>query len=616
MTTNIPNEALKRTHTCGQLRASDDAQTVTLCGWVQSYRDHGGVVFIDLRDRDGITQVVFDPDAGEQQHSLARHLRDEWVISITGVVRSRGEDRANDKLGTGEIEVFSKNLIVLNRSEPVPFQLDEHHTTGEENRLKYRYIDMRRPAMNNALRMRHAITKAMRDVLDARGFVDVETPMLCKSTPEGARDFLVPSRMSRDGFYALPQSPQLFKQILMVGGIDRYYQIARCFRDEDLRADRQPEFTQLDIEMSFATEQDVMDTTDEVLRKVTAACDIDYPETVAVMTYEEAMRRFGSDRPDLRFGMELCDISDLVADSEFGVFSGAVKNGGTVQCIVVPGGADMTRKETDGLADWSKGFGAKGLAVTKVAESGDAFETGIAKFINPLAASLIERTGAKPGDLLAFGADVMRVVRRVLGELRCKLARERDMIDPAAFEWLWVTEFPMFEHDDEAGRHVALHHPFTAPFAEDWDAYQAEPTKMRSRAYDIICNGLELGGGSIRIHTPEMQKAVFNFLSISDEEAEEKFAFLLDALKYGAPPHAGLALGLDRVVMVMLNLPSIRDVIAFPKTQKGSCPMTAAPGIVDEEQLTELSLQMIPEEGSKTAPADKAEEADPLAGML
>ncbi len=592
--TSQSQQSMERTHHCGQLGIDDDGREVRLAGWVRSYRDHGGVVFIDLRDREGITQVVFDPDAAGSAdlHDRARALRNEWVIAVAGKVRPRGQGKENPKLATGQIEVLCDNLAVLNTSEPVPFEPDEHHSTSEETRLKYRYIDLRRPEMAAALRMRHTIVRAMREVLDAEQFIEVETPFLTKSTPEGARDFLVPSRLHPGCFYALPQSPQLFKQILMVGGIDRYYQVVRCFRDEDLRADRQPEFTQLDLEMSFCTERDVMRITDAVLRKVCAVSGKTYPDEVPMMTYGEAMRRFGSDRPDLRFGMELVDLSDIAGQTEFGVFGGALEAGGVVHCIAVPGGGEMTRKETDALADWAKGFGAKGLAVTKVAADGQ-LETGIAKFIQPIAGEIIHRTGANQGDLLCFGADTAEVVQRVLGELRCKMARDRGLVPDNTFEWVWITDFPLVEWSEEHNRWDVLHHPFTSPVEEDLSKLADPATRadVRSRAYDIVCNGMEMGGGSVRIHRPDVQRQVFEAIGIAEEEAAERFSFLLDALKFGAPPHGGLALGLDRVVMTMIGGASIRDVMAFPKTQRGTCPMTDAPGPVDDAQLRELFLR-------------------------
>jgi aspartyl-tRNA synthetase len=585
------DDVLKRTHDCGRLRSEDIGTTVRLAGWVRSYRDHGGVVFIDLRDREGITQIVFDPDVGgEQMHALARSLRNEWVISVSGKVAPRGEDRVNPKLPTGEIEVVCDSLAVLNRSEPVPFEPDEYHSTSEENRLRFRYIDIRRPEMVRALRLRHQICRGMRSTLDAAGFIEVETPFLTKSTPEGARDFLVPSRMQAGSFYALPQSPQLFKQILMVGGLDKYYQIVRCFRDEDLRADRQPEFTQLDMEMSFCTEQDVMTVTNDIMR---ACCEIagkSFPEEVPVMSYQEAITRFGSDRPDLRFGMELQDLSDIAGQTDFGVFQKALDAGGVVKCVVVPGGAEMTRKETDSLAEWAKQFGAGGMPVTKLTDNG--FETGIGKFIAGQAEAIIAKTGAKPGDLLCFGSDRSSVVHRVLGELRCKLARDRGMIDPDDLKWVWVVDFPLVEWNEDEKRWDALHHPFTAPKPEDMDMMESDPGAVRSRAYDIVCNGMELAGGSVRIHNPAVQQKVFALLGIDEESARAKFSFLLDALSYGAPPHGGLAFGLDRVVMLLTGAPSIRDVIAFPKTQRGFCPLTNAPAPVDDMQLRDLNVRI------------------------
>jgi aspartyl-tRNA synthetase len=591
------DEVLKRTHTCGVLRGEHVGRAVRLCGWVRSYRDHGGVIFVDLRDRDGVTQLVFDqPEgadaAGAARYELADTLRNEWVIAAAGTVRPRGPERVNPKLATGEIEVLCDDLTVLNRCDSVPFEPDEYGSTSEETRLRYRYVDLRRPEMTRALRLRHQVCRAMRAVLDESGFVEVETPFLTKSTPEGARDFLVPSRLQQAAFYALPQSPQLFKQILMVGGLDKYYQIVRCFRDEDLRADRQPEFTQLDLEMSFCGEQDVMTVTNDILRRVCALGGVPFPDTVPVMEYDEAMRRFGTDRPDLRFGLELVDVSDLAGRTEFRVFTGAVEAGGAVQCIVAPGGGEMTRKETDALADWAKGFGAGGMPVTKVIAAGK-FETGVAKFLNPLAAEFIERTGASEGDLLCFAADKTALVRRVLGELRCKLAAQRGLIPPGEFRWTWIVGWPLVEYNEGEKRWDALHHPFTSPRPEDIGKLDSDPGAARARAYDIVCNGSELGGGSIRIHNPQVQKKVLSLLGIDEAEARARFGFLLDALRFGAPPHGGIALGLDRVVMMMVGANSIRDVIAFPKTQRGTCPLTGAPAEVDPEQLAELDLKII-----------------------
>ncbi len=592
------DEALTRTHTCGELREEDIGERVRLCGWVRSYRDHGGVVFIDLRDRDGITQIVYDlPDDPNDPdevalYDLAQSLRNEWVISTGGRVRSRGAERINPKLPTGAIEVLGDSLVVLNRSEPVPFSPDEYTEVAEETRLKYRFIDIRRPEMTRALRLRHQVCRTMRSVLDDEGFVEVETPFLTKSTPEGARDFLVPSRLQQACFYALPQSPQLFKQILMVSGLDRYYQIVRCFRDEDLRADRQLEFTQLDVEMSFVTESDVMAVTNRVMRAVCKLADKPFPDEVPVMGYAEVMDRFGTDRPDLRFSMELVDISELAGRTDFGVFTGAIDAGGVVKCICVPGGGEMTRKETDSLAQWSKDFGAKGLAVTKVVAAG-RLETGVAKFLAPVAEDLLSAAGAAEGDLLCFAADQRAIANRVLGELRCKLARERGLIETDQFRWLWVVDFPLVEWNAEEERWDSLHHPFTSPAPADLEKLQSDPASVRSRAYDIVCNGVELGGGSIRIHNTDIQKRIFKLLGIAEAEAHAKFDFLLEALRYGAPPHGGIALGLDRVVMMLVGGASIRDVIAFPKTQRGVCLLTGAPAEVDDAQLAELDLKIL-----------------------
>ena len=592
------DETLKRSHHCGQLRAEDIGTQVRLCGWVKSYRDHGGVVFIDLRDREGMTQVVFDTpednsNAAEvERYDLARALRNEWVISIAGTVRSRGEDRENPKLPTGQIEVVGSDLVLLNRCEAVPFEPDEYTAVSEEMRLKYRFIDLRRPELARAMILRSKICKVMRDELDRRGFVEVETPFLTKSTPEGARDFLVPSRIQQGSFYALPQSPQLFKQILMVGGMDKYYQIVRCFRDEDLRADRQPEFTQLDMEMSFCTEADVMEVTDAVLRQICQLAGKPFPDQVPVMTYAEAMDRFGTDRPDLRFGLELVNVSEIVAKTDFKVFADALTGGGIVKAICPPGGAKFTRKEIDEYTAYAGEFGAKGLAWCKV--EANAFAGGVAKFLPAdVQAELRQAAGAKEGDIFFFMADGDAVVNKVLAALRCKLAADLKLYDPADFRWVWVVDFPLVEWNEPDKRFYALHHPFTAPRADQVEKIETDPCTVIARAYDIVCNGLEMGGGSIRIHRPEIQKRVFAMLGISDEEAAEKFDFLLNALKFGAPPHGGLALGLDRIVMVMVNGKSLRDVIAFPKTQRGACPLTSAPAPVEEMQLAELDLRII-----------------------
>ncbi|MEM1446726.1 MAG: aspartate--tRNA ligase [Planctomycetota bacterium] len=592
-----------RTHHCAQLRDTDAGQTVTLAGWVNNYRDHGGVRFIDLRDREGVTQVVFHPESADA-HALAQKLRHEDVIEVTGEVLKR-EGMENEKLATGKIELDAKRLVILNKAETPPFVPDDAHKVGEETRLKYRFLDMRRPRMQEIVRTRHQVTKAIRDYFDGQGFYEVETPFLCRSTPEGARDFLVPSRLQEGEFYALPQSPQLFKQVLMVGGIERYFQIARCFRDEDPRADRQAEFTQLDMEMSFVDQDEVMAMTEGMIRAVwKAVLDADVPE-IKRMPYDEAMARFGSDRPDLRFGMELIDVSDLAAKTDFKVFRGALDAGGCVKAIRVPGGAKMTRKETDALAEWVKQFGAGGLPICKV--EGGTLATGISKFVADIAGDLIAKLEAEDGDLICFGVDAKpATVARVLGELRVKLAHDLEMIEPGRWEWLWVVDFPMVEWNDDNQRWDSLHHPFTAP---NDDAHEALASGdhdriagIKSKAYDLVLNGSELGGGSIRIHSPEVQKQVFALLGIDEEAAKEKFGFLLDALNYGAPPHGGLAFGLDRILMHLVGTTNIRDVIAFPKTQAGADLMTQAPSPVDEAQLKELNLRVVPKPAAPPKP--------------
>ncbi|MEM9419151.1 MAG: aspartate--tRNA ligase [Planctomycetota bacterium] len=583
-----------RTHTCGELRETHLDQTVTLSGWVNNYRDHGGVRFIDLRDREGITQIVFHPEAANA-HAVAQKLRREDVITITGkcIVREGGE---NPKLATGKIEVDATEAIVLNDAENPPFIPDEAEKVGEETRLRYRYVDLRRPAMQHILKTRHRVTKITRDYFDEQGFYEVETPFLCRSTPEGARDFLVPSRLQEGEFYALPQSPQLFKQILMVGGIEKYIQIARCFRDEDPRADRQAEFTQVDMEMAFVEQEDVMSVNEGLMRRIWKdVLDIDIPSPIKRMTYADAMNDYGSDRPDLRFDMKLIDVSDLATQTEFKVFSGAVEKGGIVKAIRVPGGAKMTRKETDALAEWVKQFGAGGLPICKV--EGGTIATGVAKFLMPIAEPLVERMGAEDGDLICFGVDPKpATVHRVLGELRVKLAHDLEMIDPKQAEWLWVVDFPMVEWSEDKKRWDSLHHPFTAPNDEDLDKLDSDDhdtiASIKSKAYDLVLNGSEMGGGSIRIHRPDVQSKVFKLLGIDEEEAKAKFGFLLDALNYGAPPHGGLAFGLDRTVMQLVGTSNIRDVIAFPKTQNGADLMTEAPSPVDDEQLKELNLRI------------------------
>ena len=583
-----------RSHYCGEVEESLIGQELAVTGWVHRRRDHGGVIFIDLRDREGLLQVVFDPDRPEI-FAEAERLRSEYVLAVKGVVRERPEGTINPKMATGRVEVLAHELSVLNRSETPPFHHDEH--ANEELRLKHRYLDLRREGMLGNLRLRHAVTRAMRAYLDTHGFVDVETPMLTRATPEGARDYIVPSRTHPGKFFALPQSPQIFKQLLMMSGLDRYYQIVRCFRDEDLRADRQPEFTQLDIEMSFVDEAIVMELMEGLIREVFAeALGVELPTPFPRMPYSEAMQRFGSDKPDLRIDLELVEVADLMEGVDFKVFAGPASDPeGRVAALRVPDGASLTRKEIDDYTAYVGRYGAKGLAYIKVndpAAGREGLQSPILKFLPDSAVEgILERTGANAGDLVFFGADKARVVNDALGALRVKVGEDRNLV---AEGWapLWIVDFPMFEKDDKSGRWTALHHPFTAPAADDAEALRANPGVALSRAYDMVLNGSEIGGGSIRIHDSEMQSAVFDLLAISKEEAEEKFGFLLRALSYGAPPHGGIAFGLDRIVMLMAGADSIRDVIAFPKTQSAHDPLTDAPGEVSAEQLRETGIRI------------------------
>jgi aspartyl-tRNA synthetase len=583
-----------RSHYCGQVEQSLIGEDVSVCGWVHRRRDHGGVIFVDLRDREGLLQVVFDPDRAEI-FAEAERIRGEFVLAVKGRVRERPEGTINPNMATGHVEVLAHELEVLNRSETPPFHHDEQ--ANEELRLKYRYLDLRREEMLENLRLRHRVTRAMRDFLDAEGFVDVETPMLTRATPEGARDYIVPSRTHPGKFFALPQSPQLFKQLLMMSGLDRYYQIVRCFRDEDLRADRQPEFTQLDVEMSFVDEAIVTGTMESMVRHVfKAVLDVDLVDPFPRMSYAEAMRRYGSDKPDLRIDLELVDVSDLMSAVEFKMFAGPANDPeGRVAALCLPGGAELSRKHLDDYAEFVGRYGAGGLAYIKVndVDSGrDGLQSPIMKFLpDEAVAGILERTGANTGDVIFFGADKTRIVTDALGALRVKLGEDRGLVKD---EWapLWVVDFPMFERDPQSKRWMALHHPFTAPAVNDADALQKDPGNALSRAYDMVLNGSEVGGGSIRIHNQDMQSVVFDLLGISKEEADEKFGFLLRALEFGAPPHGGVAFGLDRIVMLMAGADSIRDVIAFPKTQSAHDPLTNAPGVVSAQQLKETGIRL------------------------
>lgn len=582
----------KRSHYCGQVTAVEVGREVCLMGWVQRRRDHGGLIFIDLRDREGVIQLALDPDRDPEAHGKADRVRNEFVVAIKGKVSPRPEGTVNPKMKTGEVEVEVSDLRILNTAKTPPFMLDEYTEVAENIRLKHRYLDLRRPSVQNNLMLRYQVTRTVRRYLDGQGFLDIETPVLTKSTPEGARDYLVPSRVNPGTFYALPQSPQLFKQLLMVSGFDRYFQIVRCFRDEDLRADRQPEFTQIDCEMSFVDRDDVIRVMEGMIATIfKEAIGVDVSLPMARMTYQEALARYGVDNPDLRFGLELVEISDLVASCGFKVFADAIAGGGMVKAINVKSGATLSRKDLDELTDFVKIYGAKGLAWVKMTEEG--WQSPIAKFFTAdELAALNGRLDAQLGDLLLFVADSFRVTNEALGRLRGHLGQRLSLAKKDDYRFVWVTDFPLLEWDEEARRHVAVHHPFTAPMDEDVPLLATDPGKARAKAYDLVLNGSEIGGGSIRIHDQAVQSQMFELMGIGEEEARVKFGFLLDALEFGAPPHGGIAFGLDRLTMILTGSESIRDVIAFPKTQKATCLMSEAPGVVDEKQLRELHIKL------------------------
>ena len=603
-------QGLHRTHRCTEVSNANIGEKVTVMGWVQKRRNLGSLIFIDLRDRSGILQLVFDePKVGSEGFAKAGTLRSEFVIAVEGTVQKRSA-AVNENLKTGDIEVIAESIRILSESQTPPFQIEENSQTKDEIRLKYRYLDLRRPDIQRNLMLRSKVAYLMRDFMAKEGFLEIETPILCKSTPEGARDYLVPSRVHPGSFYALPQSPQLFKQLLMASGYDRYFQIAKCFRDEDLRADRQPEFTQADMELSFVDIDDVLDVNERLLKYIfKEAIGVEVELPLKRMPWQEAMDRFGSDKPDTRFGMELKDVSDIVKDCGFGVFTSALEQGGSVRGINAEGQGAMPRKKIDKLVEFAKGYGAKGLAYLSVQEDG-SYKSSFAKFMTEEELkNLVAAMDGKPGDLLLFAADKNKIVWNVLGALRLEIAKELDLLDPNQYNFLWITEFPLLEWSDEENRYMAMHHPFTMPMEEDWDKIDTDPGAVRAKAYDLVLNGTELGGGSVRIHQSDIQEKMFEVLGFTKERAHEQFGFLLDAFSYGVPPHAGLAYGLDRLVMHMVHADSIRDVIAFPKVKDASDLMSNAPDIVDEKQLEELCIKVDEKEVEEKEAEEEAEEA-------